>query len=127
MALRLLLIALGGAVGTLARYGVGAVLATPTQRSGFPYGTLAVNLVGCCAIGLLSGLFAERWPVREEYRLALIVGVLGGFTTFSSFGAETAAMLREGRVLHAGINVIVQNLLGVALVFAGYAIGRGSS
>src|SRR5688572_32906789 len=101
MALRLLLIALGGAVGTLARDGVGAALAGPSQRGGFAYGTLAVNLVGCFAIGLLSGWFADRWPVREEYRLALIVGVLGGFTTFSSFGWETAAMLREGRVLHA--------------------------
>jgi len=127
MALRLLLIALGGAVGTLARYGVGAALATPTQRSGFPWGTLTVNLIGCFAIGLLSGLFADRWAAREEYRLALIVGVLGGFTTFSSFGAETAALLREGRVLHAGVNVVVQNVLGVALVFAGYALGRGTS
>ena len=125
MALRLLLIALGGAVGTLARYGAGALLRGASQRGEFPYGTLAVNLVGCFAIGLFSGLFAERWPVREEYRLALIVGVLGGFTTFSSFGWETAAMLRDGHVLRAAANVLAQNVLGVVLVFAGYALARG--
>ena len=124
MMLRLLLIALGGAAGTVARYGTGVLLRGAFERSGFPYATLAVNLLGCFAIGLLHGLFASRLPMREEYRLALVVGVLGGFTTFSSFGWDTAEMLREGQLIRAGANVLVQNVLGIALVFAGFAITR---
>jgi CrcB protein len=111
-------------VGTLARYGTGVMFRGMYERTGFPYATLAVNLLGCFAIGLLHGLFADRWAVREEYRIALVVGVLGGFTTFSSFGWDTAEMLREGQLLRAGANVIVQNVLGIALVFAGYAVAR---
>jgi fluoride exporter len=125
--LRILLVALGGMIGTLARYGTGVALRGAYERSGFPFATLAVNLAGCFAIGLLHGMFAERWPIREEYRIALVVGVLGGFTTFSSFGWDTAEMLREGQLLRAGANVIVQNVLGIALVFLGYALARGSA
>ena len=127
MLLRVFLIALGGAVGTLLRYGTGLMLAGPSQRGGFPWGTIAVNLVGCFAIGLVYGLFEDRWLVREDVRLALVVGVLGGFTTFSSFGWETMEMLRQGHMLRAGANVIVQNVLGVGLVFVGYGLARGST
>jgi CrcB protein len=120
-----ILVAIGGMIGTLARYGAGMMLRGANERSGFPYATLAVNLAGCFAIGLLHGLLAERWAIREEYRLALVVGVLGGFTTFSSFGWDTAVMLREGHVLRAGTNVLLQNVCGIALVFAGYRLTRG--
>lgn len=119
-----LLVAIGGVIGTLTRYGAGIWLREASQRGGFPYATLVVNLTGCFAIGIVHGLLAERWMVREEYRLALVVGVLGGFTTFSSFGWDTIAMLRDGQILRAGLNVVIQNVVGLGLVYGGYALGR---
>jgi CrcB protein len=122
--LKLLLIALGGAVGTLARYGTSTALLRVTERSGFPYGTLAINLLGCFAIGYLNGLFLERLVVRPEYRLMLMVGVLGGYTTFSTFGLESANLLREGQYVRAAANVLLSNVAGILLVILGYGIGR---
>ncbi len=122
--LKLLLIALGGALGTLARYGTGTLLRSVTERTAFPYGTLAVNLLGCLIIGYLQGLFADRWLVREEYRVAMLVGILGGFTTFSSYGWETTAMMQDGQMLRAGMNLLANNVLGIGLVMVGYALSR---
>jgi len=119
-----LLIALGGALGTLARYGTGAVLALPTQRVGFPFGTLAVNLVGCFIMGLLQGIFLDRL-VAQQYRQALLIGVLGGYTTFSSYGWETTAFLRDSQWMMAAINIGVSNVIGIPLVIGGYLLGRG--
>lgn len=119
---KLLLIALGGALGTLARYGTGSVLALPTQRAGFPFGTLAVNLVGCFVMGMLQGFFADRL-VAPQYRQALLVGFLGGYTTFSSFGWETSAFLQERQWTFAALNIGANNLLGILLVIGGYRIG----
>ena len=124
MLLKLLLIALGGAAGTLARYGTGALLRGPSERGGFPYGTLAVNLLGCFVIGYLQGLFADRWLVREEYRVAVLVGFLGGYTTFSTFGWETTAMLHDGQWVRASANLLASNVLGVLLVMVGYSLAR---
>ena len=124
MMLKIFLIALAGAAGTLARYGTSTVLIRATERSGFPLGTLAVNLIGCFLIGYLNGLFLERLLVRPEYRLMLLVGFLGGFTTFSTFGWETTAMLREGQYARAAFNLLVSNGVGVVLVVLGYGLGR---
>ena len=90
-------IALGGALGATLRYLVGLGL---EQRlgSGFPFGTLTVNLVGCLLIGLLAALFVDATEGREQLRLFLIVGCLGGFTTFSSFGLDTLRLLQDGAV-----------------------------
>jgi len=121
---KLLLIALGGALGTLARYGTGAVLALPTQRVGFPFGTLAVNLVGCFIMGLLQGIFLDRL-VAQQYRQALLIGVLGGYTTFSSYGWETTAFLRDSQWMMAAINIGASNVIGIPLVIVGYLLGRG--
>ena len=120
---KLLLIALGGAVGTLARYGTSVLAAGVGERTSFPVGTLTVNLLGCFAIGYLGGAF-DRTGVREEYRLMVIVGLLGGFTTFSSFGWETMRMLREGQVGRGMLYVVVSNVVGIALVFGGYGASR---
>jgi fluoride exporter len=121
---KLLLIALGGAAGTLARYGTHVLSRGLTERTNFPIGTLIVNLLGCFLIGYLQGLLVERLEVREEYRLAIIVGFLGGFTTFSTFGWDTAALLRDGQTTRAMISVIASNIFGVLLVFAGYGVSR---
>lgn len=121
---KLLLIALGGAIGTLARYGTGTLLAEPTARHGFPYGTLAVNLAGCFVMGLLQGIFVDRL-IQPQYRLALLVGFLGGYTTFSSYGWETTAFLQAGQWRMAALNFGANNFLGVPLVILGYVLGRG--
>jgi CrcB protein len=123
--LHLLLIAAGGAAGTLARYGTSVALYRPGERPGFPLGTLTVNLLGCLLIGYLNGLFLDRVAVRPEYRAMLLVGFLGGFTTFSTFGWEVAAMLREQQYGRAIAYLAVSNLVGVLLVVGGYAWGRG--
>lgn len=120
---KLLLIALAGAVGTLARYGTGALLAEPSSRTGFPFGTLAVNLAGCFVMGLLQGYFIQRL-VAPEYRQALLVGFLGGYTTFSSYGWETTAFLRDGQWAMAALNIGANNVIGIPLVIVGYVLGR---
>ena len=120
---KLLLIALGGALGTLARYGTHVLASGVGERAAFPVATLAVNLLGCFAIGYLGGAF-DRSPIPEEYRLMLIVGFLGGFTTFSAFGWETMRMLREGQLVRGAVYVLVSNVIGLALVLAGYGVSR---
>src|SRR5688572_6546639 len=122
--LHVLLIAAGGAAGTLARYGTSVALARTGQRSGFPLGTLTVNLLGCLLIGYLNGLFLDRASVRPEYRAMLFVGFLGGYTTFSTFGWEVAAMLRDQQYGRAIAYLAVSNVVGVLLVVGGYAWAR---
>lgn len=115
------LIAAGGAFGSVLRYALqGAV-----QRwagSTFPAGTLAVNLLGCFVIGALSAAFAGPVLVREEYRIGLTVGVLGGFTTFSTFGLETFNLAAIGESRFAWANVALSCGLGVAAVWLGYRL-----
>lgn len=122
---KLMLIALGGAAGTLARYGTHVVARGVTERTSFPLATLTVNLAGCFLIGLLQGWLVERLNVREEFRLAIIVGFLGAFTTFSTFGWDSAALLRDGLLGRATLYLLVSNVTGIALVIAGYALSRG--
>src|SRR4051794_22822464 len=98
--LKLLFIAVGGGIGSLARFGTGALLARAIERSLFPWGTLAVNVVGCLLIGYLNGLFDHRL-VREELRFLLVVGFLGGYATFSAFGWEVGSLLRHDQWLRA--------------------------
>lgn len=117
------LIAAGGAIGTLLRYGLaGVVLAR--SRGGFPWGTLAVNLSGCFAIGLLWELFM-RSTAGPDARAFVFVGLLGGFTTFSSFGLETFHLIDEGQWGFAAANVLVSVIVGLGLVFGGVFAGRG--
>lgn len=85
-------------------------------------GTLVVNVVGCIGIGLFGTLFTGPIMVREEVRFAVLVGFLGGFTTFSTFGFETYALLADGDWWRAAANITVQNTLGLAAVFCGYRI-----
>jgi len=116
------LVGSGGFIGALCRYGVSGLVHRQLPFSTFPYGTLAVNLAGCLAIGFLGGLTDVRQLFTPEARVFALVGVLGGFTTFSSFGYETLGMLRDADYLRAGANVAVQVVLGIALVWLGYAV-----
>ena len=121
--LKILLVGLAGLSGTLLRYWLSDAV---VRRYGetFPAGTLAVNLLGCFAIGLLFQLMQERFAFTEAARAAVFVGLLGGFTTFSSYGLQTFALLRDGRLGLAALNVVASNVLGLLLVYAGYALSR---
>lgn len=120
----IVLVGAGGFIGSAARYAASGAVHRLAPGFPFPWGTLAVNLVGCFAIGLLAALGESRQLLTNESRLFLMAGVLGGFTTFSAFGHDTFALLGNGAAAHALANVAVQVVLGVAFVWAGYAIGR---
>ncbi|MBW2273390.1 MAG: fluoride efflux transporter CrcB [Deltaproteobacteria bacterium] len=115
---KLLFIAFGGAAGAVLRYVV-AVQGQRLSQSVFPFGTLTVNVLGCLLIGLLGTLFAGPVIVREEYRFALLVGFLGGFTTFSTFGFETLALVSDREWWLASANVLASNVLGLGAVWVG--------
>lgn len=116
-----LLIGAGGALGSIMRY----ALQGWVQRvagGGFPAGTLAVNVLGCLALGAMSAAFTGPMLVRDEYRIGLTVGVLGGFTTFSTFGLETFNLAAAGESRHAWANVALSCGLGVGAVWLGYRL-----
>jgi CrcB protein len=113
----LLLVAAGGAVGSVLRYLV-SVFALEWFGAAFPWGTLAVNLAGSATIGLLAGL-----GVQGEMRLLLVAGMLGGFTTFSAFSLEAVLLWERNRVLAAGY-VLTSVLLGVVACFAAFGLAR---
>ena len=122
---------IGGALGSLARHGVNTLVA---RRSGsaVPYATFVVNLLGCAVIGVLAGLLAsERLSMGPAARVFVFVGILGGFTTFSSFGLDTFTLARTGRVATAFWNVAGQVAIGLAAVAVGYwlafTFGSGSN
>jgi len=122
---RLLLIALGGALGSVCRYQLSVWMlafagATAEAPPRFPVGTFAVNLLGCLVAGLLAGGIARHGWFTPDVRAMLIVGVMGGFTTFSAFGLETLALLRRGDVGIAAMYVIASVVVGVALAAFGW-------
>ncbi len=123
---RIVLVAAGGALGAVGRYLV-TLMAHRLFGAGLPWGTLAVNLVGCFLIGLVMGWTLDgRSGLSEPARLLLVTGLLGGLTTFSSFGLETVELLRAGRGL-AGIGYALGSLLlGVAAAALGLAMAPGS-
>ena len=115
----ILLVGLGGFLGAIARYKLGGWLLHMTAQDRFPFGTFAVNVLGCLAVGILAGV-AERYEViGPEARLFLFTGLLGGFTTFSAFGLEAVFLLRRGDLgvaaLYAGGTVV----LGITAVWLG--------
>jgi CrcB protein len=120
---QLILIGFAGLVGTVARFGLSEFLAERIGGS-FPWGTLMVNLVGCFLAGFLFCVFQERTTGNEVIRAVLMVGFLGGFTTFSAFGLQTFALLKNSQVGLALLNLLVSNLVGLAMVWAGYSTAR---
>lgn len=115
--LKLLLLALGGALGTLARYGLNGVISARVVT--FPLGTMIVNITGCFVIGFLATL-----SLRSEWRLFLTVGLCGGYTTFSSFRLQTLDLARDSEWLFVAANVIGSNVLGLGAVYLGIICGR---
>lgn len=121
---KLVIVGIGGFIGSVARYLVGGWVHQLMNNPWFPFGTLAVNIIGCFLIGLLGGLSESHQVFSPETRLFLFIGVLGGFTTFSSFGYETFALARDGELLAAVININLQIFLGLGSVWAGNIAAR---
>jgi CrcB protein len=121
--LRIALIALFGAIGTLARYGLQGLVQT-RAASTFPYGTLLVNLSGCFLLGLIGQFALNRLVISPDWRAAIAVGFFGGYTTFSSFGWETAKMLEDGEWLRAATYVSASVAAGLLLSVAGIRLAN---
>ena len=119
----LVLIALGGALGAVFRYGASLGVYSLMGR-GFPYGTLFVNVSGSLLMGVLSVLMLERFDVGPEWRAAVLVGVLGSFTTFSTFSIETLNLLEQGDVTRAAANIVLSVLACLVAVWFGVLLGR---
>ena len=120
---KVLLIGLAGLVGTVGRYALSGVIARRFGET-FPAGTLVVNIIGCFLAGLLFYLLQERNLVSPTTRTVVMIGFLGGFTTFSSFGLQTFTLLRDGEFWFATLNVVSSNFLGLLMVWAGYTLGK---
>lgn len=121
--MRLLYLAVAGAVGTLARYG----LANAVQGLGggvFPTGILVVNVLGSFVLGVVMALSVSRALISEDFRLVLAVGLCGGFTTMSSFSYQTMALLDEGHIAFAFLNIVSTVAVCLAAVWVGGVVGR---
>jgi CrcB protein len=121
--LRILLIAIFGAVGTLARYGLQGLIQIRAGGA-FPYGTLLINLTGCFLLGLIGQFTLNRMFISPDWRVAITVGFFGGYTTFSSFGWETAKMLEDGEWLRATTYVAASVFVGLFLSVAGIRLAN---
>lgn len=116
-------IAVAGAAGTLARYGLAGIVQR-TSESLFPIGTAAVNLSGCLIAGFLWTLIENRIDMTGEMRAVVFIGFMGAFTTFSTFVLETSDLLKNGEWFWAFGNVALQTIAGLALFFLGAALAR---
>lgn len=116
-------IAVAGLVGTLLRYWLSAAVARQYGET-FPWGTMAVNLLGCLITGAVFFLTEERFVISPTVRTVILIGLLGGFTTFSAYGLQTFTLLRDGQLGFAILNVATSNVLGLFMVWIGYALGR---
>lgn len=112
-------VALGGALGSVFRYLLGTWTQTASKSIDFPFGTLVVNLIGCFVIGFLAQLAEARGVFTSESRAFVFIGILGGFTTFSSFGNDTINLLRDSETLNALANVGANVIFGLMLVWLG--------
>lgn len=117
----LLAVAAGGAVGACLRFVIVRALA---PAGGFPLGTLAVNVLGCFAIGVIATLAVDAWELGDAARAALVVGVLGGLTTFSSFSLDTLVLVREERLGLAALNILANNVLGLSAAWLGLRVAQ---
>ena len=123
---RLFIIGISGLVGTLCRYGLSELVARRFGES-FPVGTLIVNLVGCFLAGVFFYSLNERALASELVRSAVMIGFLGGFTTFSAFALQSFNLGRDGQLSFALLYVLLSNLIGFAFVWLGYTLSRLAS
>jgi fluoride exporter len=123
MAVKLFWLAVAGTLGTWARFGLSGAVSQWTGGMS-PYGTLAVNVLGSFLFGVVWTLAEERALISAETRLIILVGFMGAFTTFSTFAFETGQLLRDAEWLKAGLNLLAQNVVGIAALLLGLAVGR---
>jgi fluoride exporter len=116
-----LFIALAGLAGTLLRYWLSGFVARQYGET-FPWGTMAVNVIGCFLAGAVFYLTEERFLVSPTVRTVILIGFLGGFTTFSSYGLQTFTLLRDGELGLATLNIAASNVLGLLMVWTGYVV-----
>jgi CrcB protein len=124
MLMTYLLVAVGGALGSMARFWVSDLVAHRIGET-FPWGTIIINITGSFLIGLFAGLMrppSGRWLATSNTRVFFTYGICGGYTTFSSFSLQTLDLLREGEWLHAGANVVLSVVLCMIAVWLGYAL-----
>ncbi|MCW5782824.1 MAG: fluoride efflux transporter CrcB [Nitrospirales bacterium] len=121
---QLLWVGLGGFLGSVGRFVLSGFFNRLSPALAFPIGTLAVNILGCFLIGLLHGLAESRSMLGTDIRIFLFIGVLGGFTTYSTFGFESLALLKDGAMLKASANIIIHVFVGLAAVWLGDTLGR---
>jgi len=121
---KVLMVGLGGFLGSILRYGVGGLVGRLKAGWTFPLETLLVNVAGCAILGVLAGLSEARGVFSSATRAFLFIGLLGGFTTFSTLGYETFQLLRDGQWSSAALSTALQVGLGIGAVWAGYSLAR---
>ena len=122
--LNLVYVGVGGFLGSIGRYLLAGTVYRIFPNLNFPIGTAVVNILGCFLIGFIAGLVEVRNLLGPELRIFILIGLLGGFTTFSTFGFETFALLRDGAFIAAFANVLVQVIVGISAVWLGFNIIR---
>lgn len=122
--IKLLLVGAGGFFGSVSRYVLSGLIYRILGNPYFPYGTLAVNVLGCLLIGFFGGLAEGRQLFNPEMRLLIFIGFLGGFTTFSTFGYEVFTFARDGQIISSLTNILLHIILGVGATWLGYVISR---
>jgi CrcB protein len=123
MPLNILLIFIGGGLGSIARFLTSLAVMRAVAPNPFPLGTFIVNIIGCLLIGFIAGV-SERFPVPASARLFLITGILGGFTTFSSFANESFSLFQQAEFMSFLTNVLGQVLFGLIAVYLGVTLAR---
>jgi len=118
---KIIMILIGGSIGALSRYGLSGLISNNTGGN-FPWGTITVNLCGCFIIGFLWKLANDIITIPVEFKALIFIGFLGAFTTFSTYGLETLNLLRDGEYFRASINILINNIGGIILVFTGYIL-----
>lgn len=119
----LLLVGLGGSIGSMARYAVSLIIKTKL----FPYATLSINIMGSFIIGLLFAMSIKEQGMSDNWKLFLATGICGGFTTFSAFSLENMGLLQSGKVGMALTYIILSVILGIAATFLGYKLVSGEA
>lgn len=122
--LKVVAVGSGGFIGAVSRYLLSLFTQSQFSGSSFPYGTVVVNLLGCLLIGLMAGLFELKSWAHPEIRLFIFVGILGGFTTFSTFSHESFLLFENGKLLLSLLNLGIQVIFGLAFVWMGYQLIR---